>query len=339
MEPSNYEAERQQNIQRNKDLLSSLGIKKVIKQDRIVVPSRKRKFDRITAVAGGATAAAPTRISARIASSTAKPRHASESPVEEQNDGQRVRTKKREVIKAVRTEKSLSPPAPPPLPEDVSSLEQGWTAWEAVAPEPTRDADGVFHFASHPTFQPNKSPAEILHEGAFGGGYFRPIWSTRLRMEVRDDYLDTVPEAWRQGLNVARFLTSEEYDAEVNKFGVACGQSIEEWEKSGWIRHEYDVRGWFQWYCRFFRGRRCDDDDRQVGRWDRCVGDKGRWRRTLLKRYIQAGIRSVMDEGLDDEDGEQEVVARGLSPVVHQTCHHWAYNVTQAALDRAWEGI
>ena len=336
MEPSDYEAERQQNIQRNKDILSSLGIEKVINQNK-AIPSkntRKRKFEPITAAA-----AAPTRASARIASSTVKPRYASESPVPERRrkDDTRGRTKRESATTAaVQVVGASDASSSPPAHEDLSSLKQGWTTWEAVAPEPTRDADGVFYFASHPTFRPNKSPAEILHEGAFGGGYFRPIWSMRLRTEVRDDYLDTVPEVWWQGLNIARFLTSEEYDAEVNKFGVACGQSIEEWEKSGWIRHEYDVRGWFQWYCRFFRGRRCDDDDRQVGRWDRCVGDKGRWRRTLLKRYIKAGVRSVTDEGLDDEEQE---VARGLSPVIHQTCHHWAYSVTQAALDRAWDGM
>jgi hypothetical protein len=28
-----------------------------------------------------------------------------------------------------------------------------------------------------------------------------------------------------------------------------CGASLEEWEKSGWMR-EQDPYGWFQWYCR-----------------------------------------------------------------------------------------
>ena len=131
-----------------------------------------------------------------------------------------------------------------------------------------------------------------------------------------------------------KYLTSTEYDPEINKFGVSCGQSIEEWEAAGWIAHDYDVRGWFQWYCRFFLGRRCDDDERQVGRWARCVGEKGRWRRMLLKKYVAAGVRSVMDDG--DEDEEEES-GRRLSPVVHQTCHHWAWEVRQGVLDGMWE--
>ncbi|TID22814.1 zn2+-binding protein melusin contains chord domain protein [Venturia nashicola] len=67
-----------------------------------------------------------------------------------------------------------------------------------------------------------------------------------------------------------------------------------------------------------------------IGRWARCVGDKGRWRRVLLKKYVAAGIRSVTDEG-DDE-------IEGVSPAIHQTCHHWAWEVRQDILDRAWNG-
>jgi hypothetical protein len=115
----------------------------------------------------------------------------------------------------------------------------------------------------------------------------------------------------------------------VNKYKVACGQSIEEWEASGWIRHEYDVRGWFQWYSRFFQGRRCDDDERQVSRWKKCVGETGRWRRMLLKKYMQLGVREVFDDGANEDAPE-------VSPVMHQTCHHWAFEVRQEHLDKFW---
>jgi len=147
-------------------------------------------------------------------------------------------------------------------------------------------------------------------------------------MVIADDWRE-LPEQWLTGLDVERFATSEAYDADVNKFKVACGQSIEEWERSGWINHEFDVRGWFQWYCRFWMGRRCEDDNRQVSRWRKCVGPTGRWRRTLLKRYKERGVREVFDDG-EEEEGKE------VSPVVHQTCHHWAFEVRQSILDEYW---
>ena len=73
-------------------------------------------------------------------------------------------------------------------------------------------------------------------------------------------------------------------------------------------------------------GRRCEDDERQIGRWSRCVGEKGRWRRTLLKKYVQAGIRSVVNEG---DDGIE-----GVSPAIHQTCFHWGWEISQDDLDK-----
>jgi hypothetical protein len=78
-------------------------------------------------------------------------------------------------------------------------------------------------------------------------------------------------------------------------------------------------------------GRRCEDDERQVGRWQRCVGNKGRFRRTLLKQYLQRGVRSVNDEegGEGGEGGE-------VSPIISQTCLQWAYEIKQEELDDIW---
>lgn len=94
--------------------------------------------------------------------------------------------------------------------------------------------------------------------------------------------------AWYTGLDTAKYLTQPEYDASINKWKTKVGQSYEEWEKKGWILSEYlarapratcspsrtpsakyDARGWYHWYCRFWTGRRCADDERQIGRWSR----------------------------------------------------------------------
>ncbi|KAH9825720.1 vegetatible incompatibility protein HET-E-1 [Teratosphaeria destructans] len=210
------------------------------------------------------------------------------------------------------------PPALIPV-EDIEALRKRWTDWTPTAPPPTRDEDGTLHFPDFPDFQPNKSPEEMLREGCFAPRY-----------PHADDWVADLPAAWTAGLDVARALTSATYDPAVNKFAVACGQSIEAWEAAGWIAHAYDVRGWFQWYVRFFRGRRCADDGRQVGRWKRCVGVSGRWRRMLLRRYWEAGVREVFDDG-EGEEGEGEV-----SPVVHQTCLQWGWEVRQGVLDAFW---
>lgn len=212
---------------------------------------------------------------------------------------------------------------------DLDDLQASWSSWTSVATPPDRDETGVFHFRSHPDFNPNKSPSELLREGSFGGSYFRPLYSKRLRITISDDYLE-LPSSWVEGLDVGQYLTSSTYNPEANKFKVMCGQSIEQWEENGWINHQYDVRGWFQWYCRFFMGRRCEDDARQVSRWKKCVGPTGRWRRMLLKKYLTSGVREVWDDGADEDAPE-------VSPVMHQTCHHWAFEITQDVLDEYWE--
>ena len=121
------------------------------------------------------------------------------------------------------------------------------------------------------------------------------------------------------------------YDPDANKFKVSCDKRIEEWEAAGWIDdHWFDVRGWFQWYCRFFAERRCADDERQAYRWKKCVGPMGRWWRMLLKKYRAAGVRTVWDDGDDDGD---DASAAEIGPIIHQSCHHWAFEVRQDVLD------
>jgi hypothetical protein len=155
-----------------------------------------------------------------------------------------------------------------------------------------------------------------LRQGAFGGSYYRPVYSKSLHTTIPPDYSD-LPPTWLTNLTPKIHLASPTPDPNVNKFHVLCGQSIEEWESAGWINYTYDPRGWFQWYTRFYQGRRCEDDERQIGRWRRCVGERGRWKRVLLKKYMERGIREV---GTDDSEE--------VSPVIHQTCHHvWVSSI------------
>lgn len=310
---SAYEARRLANIKRNQALIEELGIQQATKlENEKRPPPKKRKLS--------PSSTRPTRTSARIASAPEKPSYneddkAFKRSLTQTGASKRVKSEKREEL-----EIKKNPPA------DLDAIRAGWTSWTPVAPEPSRDAHGTFHFPSHLSFQPNKSPSEMLSEGIFGGSYYRPLYSSTLSTTIADDWRE-LPPSWTAHLDVTDHLTNPVYDPEVNKYKVKCGQSIEEWEANGWIAHEFDVRGWFQWYTRFWMGRRCEDDERQVGRWSRCVGERGRWRRTLLKRYLQAGVRSVADEGGDEEE---------VSPVMHQTCFHWAWEMRQEVLDEVW---
>jgi hypothetical protein len=101
----------------------------------------------------------------------------------------------------------------------------------------------------HPDFRPELTPKEMLELGVFGGKYMT-------------DCQDEFPAAWFKNAK----LSPEKSDPEINLFGIAASQSLSEWRKKGWI-WEDDPRGWFQWYCRYYLGRRCVDDDRQIKRW------------------------------------------------------------------------
>ena len=101
----------------------------------------------------------------------------------------------------------------------------------------------------HPDFAPELTPKEMLALGIFGGKYMT---------DCRDEF----PASW---FAKAR-LSSGGRDPELNFFGVDASQPLAEWRRKGWIYAE-DPRGWFQWYCRYYMGRRCNDDDRQISRW------------------------------------------------------------------------
>jgi hypothetical protein len=116
-------------------------------------------------------------------------------------------------------------------------------------------------------------------------------------------------------------ICAKEYDASVNQYRVACGGSLQMWLSKGWIAQDCDPYGWFQWYCRFYSGRRCSDDARQVKRWLACTGPKGRWKRNLLNKIVQQQSKS-----LPSSKAFQDPT---ISPVIRQTLLHWAYEVTE----------
>lgn len=101
-----------------------------------------------------------------------------------------------------------------------------------------------------PVFKPQLTPAEMLKLGVFAGKYMT-------------DCAAEFPASWFARAKLA----PGKRDKSLNFFNVEASQPLSEWRRKGWI-HPDDPRGWFQWYCRYYVGRRMPlEDARQIGRW------------------------------------------------------------------------
>jgi hypothetical protein len=99
-------------------------------------------------------------------------------------------------------------------------------------------------------FTPELTPAEMLRLGVFCGKYM-----TDCRKEF--------PASWFKHAKLAK----NGRECSLNFFGVDASQPLSLWREKGWI-HDNDPRGWFQWYCRYYMGRRMPEEDRrQIKRW------------------------------------------------------------------------
>jgi hypothetical protein len=106
--------------------------------------------------------------------------------------------------------------------------------------------DGLKNFG----FEPQLTPQEMLNLGVFEGKYL-------------NDCFSEFPEEW---LLTSKKKRSEIANTNLNYFGVKSRMSLKEWKKRGWIIGD-DPRGWFQWYCRYYLGRRTYYDEKQIKRW------------------------------------------------------------------------
>lgn len=101
----------------------------------------------------------------------------------------------------------------------------------------------------HDGFEPKFTPQEMLELGIFEGKYC-------------NDCRDELPAAWFEKARI-----SDTSDPSLNHFGIKSRQPLSHWQEKGWILGP-DPRGWFQWYCRFYLGRRLPEvDKQQISRW------------------------------------------------------------------------
>ena len=155
-------------------------------------------------------------------------------------------------------------------------MQRGYVYWRT---EPSGQ-----HFAAR--FRPQLTPKQMLELGVFGGKYMT---------DCRDEF----PASWFARAK----LCADRHDPRLNRFGVNASQSLAVWRRNGWI-HPQDPRGWFQWYCRYYTGRRTADDERQIRRW-------------------AAVARHVAAIGKNCEPGDLECRRRQRQAVLH-----WAYDAS-----------
>lgn len=137
-----------------------------------------------------------------------------------------------------------------------------------------------------PEFKPDLTPRQMLEMGVFGGKYM-----TDCRKEF--------PASWFRRAK----LSPRHHDDALNFFQKHASQPLGVWQEKGWINEEHDPRGWFQWYCRYYMGRRLPEEDaRQIKRWKAI-----RRHVAQLKKHCRKGDFSCR-------------------PVQRQALLHWAYD-------------
>lgn len=136
----------------------------------------------------------------------------------------------------------------------------------------------------HPDFTPELTPKQMLELGVFGGKYLT---------DCRDEF----PADWF----ISAKLSPGKHDPKLNFFKVKASQPLSVWRRKGWI-HDEDPRGWFQWYCRYYFGRRSVDDERQIKRW------------RAMRRHIAQIKTNCPPRTLD------------CRPRQRQALLHWAYD-------------
>lgn len=145
-----------------------------------------------------------------------------------------------------------------------------------------------------PRFKPELTPHQMLAMGVFGGKYMT---------DCRDEF----PNEWFLHAK----LSPIQSDPAINYFGVSASQPLSQWKRKGWI-HPDDPRGWFQWYCRYYMGRRHPDDDRQIKRW------------MAIKRHISQIKQNCMP--FDESCRKRQ----------RQALLHWAYDSRKISCSRGY---
>lgn len=326
-ETNDFENQRRQNIERNRQRMEALGVKSSVliitraEEHRRRSVKRKKPDLQSTSDEGAVRRSIRTRAEVdysaeRVDTLGAEDFH--EQPSSALEAGRKAA--RRAAASGRKLKNSGAGPPPPGAPAPYGGTRYAYLTPGLSNPLPDasftsgkRNKHGELVFPDHPEFTPNLEPAQMIRAGIFGGCYFHPrggkpgIFTREIAVN-HEEY----PAAWFEGIPKHLYY-NRRYDVQLNKYAVKAGQDQEFWERKGWI-HKQDPRGWFQWYTRFFLGRRTEDDERQISRWRGVAGEKGRWKNTLINKCLQ------QNRGWSDVT---------VSPVIRQTLLHWAYELTE----------
>ena len=179
---------------------------------------------------------------------------------------------------------------------------------------PRKNRAGEIIFNDYPNFRPNLTPREIFRMGSFGGTYWRPIYSSIIKKTIKNQHLK-YPKSWWKGIPTDHLTRKwNDYDKSINKYNKKVGTTLEFWEEKKWIT-KYHPYGWIEWYCDFFQGKRCPDDERQISRWIGIASPNGRFRKWLITQILK---------------GNTNYNDFSISPAIRQTLQHWAYTLTKS---------
>ena len=182
----------------------------------------------------------------------------------------------------------------------------------------TKKRNGYYYFSDFPDFKPNLSPRQMFKLGSFGGTYWRPIYSSVTKKKYKTVH-KKYPASWWKGIP-DKELTASKYDKKLNKYGVKVGTSLEFWEGKKWIKKNHPY-GWVHWYCDFFMGKRCPDDERQVKRWKALAGERGRFMRFLVTQVMKKSTKKDWNN-------------HDISPKIRQVLQHWGYKLIKKDFDK-----
>tara|TARA_B100000795_G_scaffold269991_1_gene261698 strand:+ start:6980 stop:7489 length:510 start_codon:yes stop_codon:yes gene_type:complete len=161
------------------------------------------------------------------------------------------------------------------------------------------------YFKDYPEFTPNITPQKMFELGIMGGTYFRKIKSLKTKKIYKNNHKKF---SFLKKISDDK-LIQQEYDKNINYYNVEVGTTYEFWMSKNWIKEEYDPYGWIEWYCNFYNGRRTNDDIRQINRWKKSSGPKGRFRNQLQRKVNEIGKNK-----------------NTIYPRLRQTLLHWAYD-------------